>query len=60
MSVFISLEEVLKIAEENPNQKIWCISETNDTADFITTAKEIKDSMGNLSWSNIKFRYSTT
>lgn len=54
MSVFKSLEEILKIAERNPNQPIWCLADDGST-DFITTALDIKNCQDHLNSSKINF-----
>lgn len=54
MSVFKSLEEILKIAERNPNQQIWCLSD-DGSSDFITTALDIKNCQDHLNFSKISF-----
>ena len=49
-----TLDEVIRLAEENPNQKIWCISNYKK-ADFVMTAAEIKQTIGNFDWDGINF-----
>ena len=49
-----SLDEIIKLAEENPNQNIWCIS-MDGRVDFMMTASEIKKTIGNFDWTGVKF-----
>lgn len=52
----LSYEEVIKLAETDPDRKIWCIS-IDGRVDFMTTAKEIKDTAGNFDWTGVSFGY---
>lgn len=54
MSVFKSLEEIIKLSEKYPNQPIWCLSDDGST-DFITTALDIKNCKDHLNSSKINF-----
>lgn len=49
-----SLDEIIKLAEENPNQNIWCIS-MDGRVDFMMTASEIKETIGNFDWTGVNF-----
>lgn len=49
-----SFNEIIEIAETNPSQQIWCINDEG-TIDFITTAKDIKNTVGNFNWEGVNF-----
>ena len=53
-SIWMSLKEVVKLSEVKPNQNIWCINKENYN-DFIMTAKDIKDTIGNFEWTGWSF-----
>ena len=49
-----SLDDVIAIAETNPNQEFWCVS-SDAKKDFIMTAAEIKSTIGNFDWTGVNF-----
>lgn len=49
-----SLDEIIKLAEENPNQKFWCVG-SDFGKDFIMTAAEIKSTIGDFDWNGFNF-----
>lgn len=54
MNAFRTLDEVIKIAEENPDQQIWCIS-MDGTVDYLMKAGDIKNTIGNFDWTGVDF-----
>lgn len=52
--VWISLNDVIALAETEPNQNIWCISD-DGSLDFLATASDIKKTIGNFDWTGVKF-----
>ena len=51
---FRDWDEIMELAETDPDQKIWCISMDGGT-DFVMTAKEIKQTVGNYDWHGVSF-----
>lgn len=49
-----NLDEIIKLAEKNPNENIWCIS-NDGRVDFMMKAGEIKETIGNFDWTGVKF-----
>lgn len=53
---WLTLDEVLDIAEKEPDQLIWCISD-DMSKDFTITASNIKESIGTFDWNGVKFGF---
>lgn len=49
-----TFQEVMKLAETEPDTKIWCIS-MDGRIDCLTTAGEIKMTIGNFNWDGVEF-----
>lgn len=49
-----NLDEIIKLAEKNPNENIWCIS-NDGRVDFMMKAGEIKETIGNFDWTGVNF-----
>lgn len=54
MSNQYTFEEVMHLADFEPDKQIWCIN-MEGTIDFITTAKDIKSTVGNFNWEGVSF-----
>lgn len=54
MKTQIELGEIINLSDKYPNTKIWCLSVTREV-DFVTTAKDIRDTVGNFDWNGITF-----
>lgn len=54
MKTQIELGEIINLSDKYPNTKIWCLSVTREV-DFVTTAKDIRDTVGNFNWNGITF-----
>lgn len=50
----VSFDTVMRFAEINPSQKIWCIS-MDGRIDFLMDAGEIKKTVGNFDWNGVDF-----
>ena len=53
-SNWLNLNDIINLSETEPDRQVWCINE--DTyKDFMMSAKDIKDTIGNFEWSGWSF-----
>lgn len=52
--MWLTLDEVLEIAQEKPEQQIWCVCPDSD---FLMSAGDILSTIGSFNWNDVKFGF---